>query len=88
MLFEGTCYLTPILGALLADSIWGRYKTILIFSGIYFLVRCHLIPLLPDVNLPLPLVVFAVLSLLCRPSTCIAWQMPNTDSSLVSLWAI
>ena len=48
MLFEGTCYLTPILGAWLADSAWGRFKTILVFSIIYFLVcspwcchRCH-----------------------------------------------
>lgn len=40
-LFEGTCYLTPLLGAWLADSAWGRYKTILIFSGIYLVVsRC------------------------------------------------
>ena len=38
MLFEGTCYLTPILGAWLADSAWGRFKTILVFSIIYFLV--------------------------------------------------
>jgi hypothetical protein len=29
-IFEGTCYTTPILGALLADSRWGRYKTILV----------------------------------------------------------
>ena len=42
MLFEGTCYLTPILGALLADASWGRYKTILIFSGIYFAVCASL----------------------------------------------
>ncbi|KAL4443298.1 hypothetical protein ABPG75_011035 [Micractinium tetrahymenae] len=35
-LFEGTCYLTPLLGAWLADSLWGRYKTIIVFSGIYF----------------------------------------------------
>ncbi|DBA89647.1 hypothetical protein WJX79_009961 [Trebouxia sp. C0005] len=35
-LFEGTCYLTPVLGAWLADAHWGRYKTILVFSGIYF----------------------------------------------------
>ena len=39
-IFEGTCYLTPLLGAWLADSKWGRYKTILIFSAIYVLVRC------------------------------------------------
>lgn len=38
-LFEGTCYLTPLLGAWLADSRWGRYKTILVFSTIYVLVR-------------------------------------------------
>ena len=37
-LFEGTCYLTPLLGAYLADSHWGRYKTILVFSCIYMLV--------------------------------------------------
>lgn len=35
MVFEGTCYVTPILGAYLADSHWGRYKTILVFSSIY-----------------------------------------------------
>ncbi|PSC75608.1 NRT1 PTR FAMILY -like [Micractinium conductrix] len=35
-LFEGTCYLTPLLGAWLADSMWGRYKTIIVFSAIYF----------------------------------------------------
>ena len=40
MMFEGTCYLTPLLGALLADSRWGRYKTILVFSAIYFVVSC------------------------------------------------
>jgi len=36
-LFEGTCYLTPLLGAWLADSLWGRYRTILVFSVIYFI---------------------------------------------------
>eukprot|EP00892_Ulva_mutabilis_P001566 jgi/Ulvmu1/1140/UM107_0014.1 len=34
-LFSGTCYLTPLLGAWLADGYWGRYKTILVFSVIY-----------------------------------------------------
>jgi hypothetical protein len=31
-----------LLGAWLADSAWGRYKTILIFSSIYFLVGSRL----------------------------------------------
>ena len=37
-LFEGTCYMTPLLGAWLADTHWGRFNTILAFSGIYALV--------------------------------------------------
>ena len=40
-LFEGTAYLTPILGAWLADAAWGRYKTILVFSIIYMVVRYY-----------------------------------------------
>ena len=44
MLFEGTCYLTPILGAWLADSAWGRFKTILVFSIIYFIVSPQPLP--------------------------------------------
>mmetsp|Transcript_33294 Transcript_33294/g.78958 ORF Transcript_33294/g.78958 Transcript_33294/m.78958 type:complete len:662 (+) Transcript_33294:161-2146(+) len=37
MLFSGTAYLTPLLGAYLADARWGRYRTILVFSAIYCL---------------------------------------------------
>jgi hypothetical protein len=36
--WQGTCYLTPLIGAILADSYWGRYWTIAVFSAIYFLV--------------------------------------------------
>ena len=39
--FEGACYTTPLLGAVFADSLWGRYKTILVFSMIYLVVRPH-----------------------------------------------
>jgi len=36
--WSGTCYITPLLGAFLADSYLGRYWTIAIFSIIYVLV--------------------------------------------------
>ncbi|XP_010228915.1 protein NRT1/ PTR FAMILY 8.3 isoform X2 [Brachypodium distachyon] len=35
--WQGTCYLTPLIGATLADSYWGKYRTIAVFSTIYFL---------------------------------------------------
>uniref|UniRef100_A0ACD5WR20 Uncharacterized protein n=1 Tax=Avena sativa TaxID=4498 RepID=A0ACD5WR20_AVESA len=31
----GTCFLTPLLGAFLADTYWGRYSTILVFLSLY-----------------------------------------------------
>lgn len=36
--WTGTCYLTPLIGAVLADAYWGRYWTIAVFSTIYFIV--------------------------------------------------
>ena len=36
-LFVGSAYLFPILGGVLADSLWGKYKTILILSLVYCL---------------------------------------------------
>ena len=36
-LFVGSAYLFPILGGLLADAFWGKYKTILILSLVYCL---------------------------------------------------
>ncbi|ORZ25192.1 POT family-domain-containing protein [Absidia repens] len=35
--FQFWCYITPIIGAIIADSYWGKYKTILNFSIIYFI---------------------------------------------------
>ncbi|XP_074294289.1 protein NRT1/ PTR FAMILY 8.3-like isoform X2 [Silene latifolia] len=35
--WAGTCYLTPLIGAYLADAYWGRYRTISVFSTIYFI---------------------------------------------------
>ncbi|XP_047330166.1 protein NRT1/ PTR FAMILY 8.3 [Impatiens glandulifera] len=40
--WSGTCYLTPLIGAVLADAYWGRYWTILAFSTIYFFGMCTL----------------------------------------------
>ncbi|KAI4970410.1 hypothetical protein ZWY2020_001324 [Hordeum vulgare] len=31
----GSCFLTPVIGAFLADSYWGRYLTILVFLSVY-----------------------------------------------------
>ncbi|VFQ94418.1 unnamed protein product [Cuscuta campestris] len=40
--WQGTCYLTPLIGAVLADAYWGRYWTIAVFSTIYFIGMCTL----------------------------------------------
>lgn len=37
----GVSYLFPILGAFLADSILGRFKTVLLSSFVYLLVRTY-----------------------------------------------
>jgi proton-dependent oligopeptide transporter, POT family len=36
-LFAAACYLFPLLGAFLADRVWGKYKTILYLSLVYCL---------------------------------------------------
>ncbi|KAJ1399957.1 Proton-dependent oligopeptide transporter family [Sesbania bispinosa] len=41
--FQGTCYLTPLLGSFFADAYWGRYWTIVVFYGIYLIGICILI---------------------------------------------
>ncbi|KAK4842738.1 hypothetical protein QYF36_026903 [Acer negundo] len=40
--WSGTCYLTPLIGAVVADAYWGRYWTIAAFSTIYFIGMCTL----------------------------------------------
>lgn len=68
-LFEGTCYLTPVLGAWLADAHWGRYKTILVFSGIYFVVSPVCISFLAMLLSPtLKSSLFDELHMRCRPT--------------------
>ncbi|CAK7327633.1 unnamed protein product [Dovyalis caffra] len=41
-IWAGTCYFTPLIGAMLADAYWGRYWTIAAFSTIYFIGMCTL----------------------------------------------
>ncbi|CAN0842831.1 Protein NRT1/ PTR FAMILY 8.3 [Linum grandiflorum] len=40
--WSGTCYITPLIGAIVADAYWGRYWTIAAFSTIYFIGMCTL----------------------------------------------
>ncbi|XP_043695866.1 protein NRT1/ PTR FAMILY 8.3-like [Telopea speciosissima] len=35
--WQGTCYITPLIGAFLADAYWGKYWTVAVFSTIYFI---------------------------------------------------
>ncbi|XP_062119417.1 protein NRT1/ PTR FAMILY 8.1-like [Humulus lupulus] len=47
----GTCFLTPLIGAFLADAYWGQYWTIIIFTAIYvmgitILLMCVVFPAL------------------------------------------
>uniref|UniRef100_A0A0E0M4Z9 Major facilitator superfamily (MFS) profile domain-containing protein n=1 Tax=Oryza punctata TaxID=4537 RepID=A0A0E0M4Z9_ORYPU len=37
--WSGACYLTPLFGAFLADTYWGKYRTVLTFLPIYILIR-------------------------------------------------
>jgi dipeptide/tripeptide permease len=41
--WQGTCYLTPLIGAILADSHWGKYWTIAVFSSVYFIVSTKIL---------------------------------------------
>jgi len=34
-LFGSLVYVTPLIGAYMADAVWGRYKTIMLFSALY-----------------------------------------------------
>ncbi|XP_016647684.1 PREDICTED: protein NRT1/ PTR FAMILY 8.3-like isoform X3 [Prunus mume] len=40
--WKGTCYITPLIGAILADTYWGRYWTIAGFTTVYLIGMCTL----------------------------------------------
>lgn len=49
--WSGTCYITPLIGAFLADAYLGRYRTIAAFSIVYVFVSSNPLILLLDVVL-------------------------------------
>jgi hypothetical protein len=53
--WKGFVYLSPVLGAYLADARWGKYLVIVVFSSVYFfgmalLALANLVPSLKPVN--------------------------------------
>jgi dipeptide/tripeptide permease len=49
----GTSFLTPVFGAVIADTFLGNYNTILVSLAVYLLVRAHLIiHLHPSMSMP------------------------------------
>ena len=42
--WQATCFLMPLAGAVVADSYWGRYRTMVVSCSVGVAVRC-LIPL-------------------------------------------
>lgn len=78
-LFSGTCYLTPLLGAWLADGYWGRYRTIMVFSIIYAGVRSLLASITVFVFLNLEMQV-------TMSGGCPAFILLVTESNLHSVW--
>ncbi|XP_023914628.1 protein NRT1/ PTR FAMILY 8.3 isoform X1 [Quercus suber] len=65
--WQGTCYLTPLIGAVLADAYWGRYWTIAAFSTIYFIGMCTL-----TLSATVPGL---------RPSECVGSVCPSATSA-------
>ncbi|KAF0929681.1 hypothetical protein E2562_023029 [Oryza meyeriana var. granulata] len=47
--WSGACYLTPLFGAFLADTYWGKYRTVLTFLPLYIL---GLVTLMVSTSLP------------------------------------
>uniref|UniRef100_A0A0D9XH90 Major facilitator superfamily (MFS) profile domain-containing protein n=1 Tax=Leersia perrieri TaxID=77586 RepID=A0A0D9XH90_9ORYZ len=47
--WSGACYLTPLFGAFLADTYWGKYRTVLTFLPLYIL---GLLTLMLSTSLP------------------------------------
>ncbi|KAI9272742.1 POT family-domain-containing protein [Phascolomyces articulosus] len=63
--FQFWCYITPIIGAVIADQYLGKYKTILLFSIIYFIglviLTCTSIPMAIESGAAFPGFIVAVI---------------------------
>ncbi|PON54113.1 Proton-dependent oligopeptide transporter [Trema orientale] len=75
-IWQGTCYLTPLIGAGVADAYWGRYWTIAAFSVIHFIGMCAL---------TLSTVIPAL-----RPAECVGSECPSPtiEQSAVFLFGL
>lgn len=45
--WNGTTFIVPVIGAFLADSYWGKYRTILASIAFYLVVSCSISSLCP-----------------------------------------
>ncbi len=65
-LWNGAVYVSPLLGGYMADTYWGAYKTIKIFSIVYliglFVFCAATVPLLPDWSLAIVFVAIYIIS--------------------------
>ncbi|KAL9245952.1 hypothetical protein vseg_019545 [Gypsophila vaccaria] len=75
--WSGTCYLTPLLGAFIADSYWGRFRTISVFSIIHI---TGLSALTLSVLLP------AIQPAKCVDSVCLSSTLPKNVVFFVGLY--
>ncbi|CAG8640176.1 4190_t:CDS:2 [Ambispora leptoticha] len=96
LFFSFFCYLTPILGAIIADKYLGKYRTILIFSCIYMIglsvLTFSALPASIDAGVALPGLVLAMIiigfgtgGIKSNVSSMVAEQYPQKKSYLKTL---
>ncbi|KAL9310359.1 Protein NRT1/ PTR FAMILY 8.5 [Arabidopsis thaliana] len=84
MIWQGTCYITPLIGAVIADSYWGRYWTIASFSAIYF-IGMALLTLAASLPVLKPAACGGVAAALCSPATTVQYAVFFTGLYLIAL---
>ncbi|KAG7587937.1 Proton-dependent oligopeptide transporter family [Arabidopsis suecica] len=84
MIWQGTCYITPLIGAVIADSYWGRYWTIASFSAIYF-IGMALLTLSASVPGLKPAECVGFVAVLCPPATTVQYGVFFSGLYLIAL---